>query len=120
MKIFFFLFFIIFFFDCQTGGKSVVNSCGNKGYKATKNMPDKAENCKDSDEPYCKLITILEKLDSKEPIKFCGIVHGKYNDKEVLSEVKDLIKVYDIKVEKGNILKSSLILKFLFIVLILL
>ena len=89
MKYFFILLFLLFYlFKESTVG--VVNSCGNDKYKISNEMPEKVEDCKDVDEPHCKFVNITK--DGGENKRFCAIIHGKYNDKEVLDEVERLIK----------------------------
>ena len=115
------LFVIILFFcsleDSQEDVRPVVNSCGSSHYKTSKEQPTEQFDCKDPDEPACKLIKITKNYTQ---ISFCGVVHGKYNDVEVINDVKNLIKVDELEVLKGNIIKTKFIFKFLFIIMILL
>ena len=68
----------------MTSSSPVVNSCGKK----TSDEPNGENDCKDTDEPACKFVTVTINGETK---KFCAIIHGKYNDKQVLEEVGQLI-----------------------------
>ena len=88
MKIYVLFTFILLNYSFQETEPLVVNSCGNKEYKTTNSMPKKKEDCKDDDEPACKLVNVTKNNIEK---RFCAIIHGKYNDKDVIKEVEDLI-----------------------------
>ena len=93
------LIFILFFaglYASTTSESKVVNSCGSSKYKTSTDMPKSKEDCNDGDEPNCRFVTIKKDNDEK---KFCAIIHGKYNDKDILDEVKEIIKADDISVE---------------------
>ena len=95
----------------------VINSCGKEGFKTNHSMPSKQEDCKDENEKFCKFVNITTE---KGNIKFCAVVHGNYNDKEVLDEVKTLINVTSIEVLGSNHLigKNSIIIKIFFYILL--
>ena len=104
---------ILIFINLGTiiNGQSVVNSCGNK-FKTTQNQPQTQEDCKDDDEPACKLVIVYETNSDKADKQFCAVIHGKANDNTVLDSVKKLI---GRKVEiKGN--GKSIKFKLLFII----
>ena len=117
MKIFFFFIFILLnnkFLE-QTIPE-VVNSCGAGNFKINGQQPANKDDCIDPDEPACKLVTI-----SKNGIidkKFCAIIHGKHDDKDVREEVEKLINK-TILVEKGFYIKTNYML-ILFLIEILL
>ena len=85
MKIFIFLITLVYFNKISS---QVVNSCGLKDTR----MPNISDDCKDDEEPACKMVTIEPNGDPQNKKKFCAIVHGKYNDEQVLKEVGELIK----------------------------
>ena len=92
----------------------VVNSCGAENIKASNNQPNKVDDCKDPEEPACKFVTVQKDDDIK---KFCAIIHGKYNDEEVISEVNQLINGKITVEGKGFYVKAEYILIFIFILL---
>ena len=95
----------------DTINQEVVNSCGSDEYKATNNMPQKVEDCKDRDEPYCKYVYIEKRNETKA---FCAIIHGKYNDQDVINDVKALIGAKNLTV-LGSLTNSiNYIIYFLF------
>ena len=95
----------------DTINQEVVNSCGSDEYKATNNMPQKVEDRKDRDEPYCKYVYIEKRNEKKA---FCAIIHGKYNDQDVINDVKALIKADNLTV-LGSLTNSiNYIIYFLF------
>ena len=109
----FLLLIILFNFVINQTGK-VVNSCGkNKNYTA----PTTQEDCKDPDEKFCKFVNITK---NGTNILFCAVIHGKYNDEDVLKEVKDLIKADNLEVlgSKYLIGKSPIIYFIFFYILI--
>ena len=83
MKFFIFLIALIYFNNISSNTQ-VVNSCGKKGTE----QPTSENDCKDDEEPACKMVTVALNGQS-ETKSFCAIIHGKYND--VLDEVGDLI-----------------------------
>ncbi len=93
MKFFIFLIVLIYFNNASTNDP-VVNSCGKKGT----DQPNSENDCKDVEEPACKMVTVT--LKDQPPKSFCAIIHGKYNDEQVLREVGALIEG-DVKVT-GN------------------
>ena len=96
MKYFLILLIVLLnLFEGSTINQGVVNSCGSDKYKATIDMPQKVEDCKDRDEPYCKYVFIQK---GREKKAFCAIIHGKYNDQDVINDVKALIKADNITV----------------------
>ena len=98
MKILLFLSILLFSIPEETI-KKVVNSCGDKEHKTTGKMPEKVEDCKDDDEPACKLVKI-QKKDPNMNKNFCAIIHGKYKD--VIDEVRDLIDAENIEVLESS------------------
>ena len=85
MKFFIFLIALIYFNNISSNTQ-VVNSCGKKGTE----QPTSENDCKDAEEPACKMVTVA--LDGQSETKrFCAIIHGKYNDEQVLLEVGKLI-----------------------------
>ena len=103
MKILLFLSILLFSIPEETI-KKVVNSCGDKEHKTTGKMPEKVEDCKDDDEPACKLVKIQKNNDNKN---FCAIIHGKYKD--IIREVRDLIGA-DIEVSESSYIKNKYII----------
>ena len=96
MKYFIFLLVLNYFIKISSSSTKVVNSCG----LTTSDQPTCKEQCKDPNEPACKMVTV--EIDHIQK-KFCAIIHGKYNDDQVLKEVKDLIKGDDVTVTvEGN------------------
>ena len=94
MKYFIFLLVLNYFIKISSSSTKVVNSCG----LTTSDEPKKLEDCKDPNEPACKMVTVtIDKIKKK----FCAIIHGKYNDDQVLKEVIELIKGDNVTVE-GN------------------
>ena len=87
MKFLLFLICILIYF-CRNS-QSVVNSCGSNDVKNNTKIPDNVNDCKDPQESSCRFITVEKK--GMETKKFCGIIHGKYNDREVIKEVNELI-----------------------------
>ena len=83
MKMKFFIFLIALNYFIKIGNQ-VVNSCGKK----SSDQPTGENECKDPDEPACKFVTISIGNNTKQ---FCAIIHGKYNDEKVWTEVGDLI-----------------------------
>ena len=75
----------------------VVNSCGIDKVKLSQNQPDSIKDCEDDEnEPACKLVTVYKNNKTIEEgntidKKFCAVIHGKYNDKNVLDSVKSVI-----------------------------
>ena len=110
------LLFILFnqIFNQKT---QVINSCGKEGFKTNHSMPITQEDCKDADEKFCKFVRINK---DNENITFCAVVHGNYNDKDVLDEVKKLINVKEIEVLGSNHLigRNSIIIKIFFYILL--
>ena len=92
----------------------VVNSCGAENIKASNTQPNKVDDCKDPEEPACKFVTVQKDDDIK---KFCAIIHGKYNDEEVISEVNQLINGKITVEGKGFYVKAEYLLIFIFILL---
>ena len=82
-----------------SSSRKVINSCGND-FKTKNDMPTKKEDCKDDNEIYCKFVTITKDRETN-PISFCAIIHGDYNDEGVLKEVGETIKA-TVKVEGSN------------------
>ena len=110
--------FFVFFFCILIGSaiNQVVNACGNEKYKKSNSEPNSVEDCKDEVEPACKLVELTKNNVIK---KYCAIIHGKYNDEDVISEVKSLIGASDLKVSGTSfIIKTKPILCFIFIILI--
>ena len=76
---------------------SVVNSCGIDKVRLSQNQPDSKDDCEnDKNEPACKLVTVYQNnktigVDNPIDKKFCAVIHGKYNDKNVLDSVKAVI-----------------------------
>ena len=92
------LFIILFnFIINQTETNKVVNSCGKTNYDA----PEKVEDCKDQNEEYCKFVNIVN---GTMNISFCAVIHGKYDDRDVWNEVKELINAKEIKVSGSKYL----------------
>ena len=81
---FFILLITLNYFIKISSSNQVVNSCGIK----TSDEPKGESECKDKDEPACKFVTVTINGENK---KFCAIIHGKYNDGQVLEEVGQLI-----------------------------
>ena len=79
----------------QDSGPKVVNSCGNDEFKISSSMPNKPEDCIDSEEPACKFVSITKGDKEK---RFCAIILGKYKDDDVKIEVEILINA-KIKIE---------------------
>lgn len=104
MKLKHILLFIILFnyIINQTETDKVVNSCGIDNYTA----PKKEEDCKDPNEEYCKFVNIVNENENIN-ISFCAVIHGKYDDKDVWNEVKELIKAKEIKVLGSKYLKGK-------------
>ena len=105
MKIFLFLIILLFFSQVSNVDK-VVNSCGNDDHKTTGKMPNEKEDCKDLDEPACRLVNITKNGQNK---RFCAIIHGKYNDKDVINEIKKLIKADYLDVLESSFIKNKYI-----------
>ena len=84
MKYFIFLLLLNYFIKISSSSTKVVNSCG----LTTSDQPTSKEQCKDREEPACKMVTVEI---NKQIKNFCAIIHGKYNDDQVLDEVKQLI-----------------------------
>ena len=95
MKYFLILLIVLLNLFEESTINQVVNSCGSSKYKASKEMPQNVDDCKDKDEPYCKFVSIEKGGENKS---FCAIIHGKYNDPDVIDDVKDLIKAKKITV----------------------
>ena len=110
MKIFLFLIILLFFSQEETIQR-VVNSCGNIDYKRTGKMPESPEDCKDDDEPACKLVKITKNNRDKN---FCAIIHGKYNDDDVIKEVRALVDAEKIEVLGSSFIRNKYILSFVF------
>ena len=83
MKFFIFLIALIYFNNASSNDP-VVNSCGKKGSE----QPNSENDCKDVEEPACKMVKVTLNRKTKQ---FCAIIHGKYNDEQVLEEVNKLI-----------------------------
>ena len=111
MKIFLFL-IILLFFSREETIQRVVNSCGNKDHKTTGKMPESPEDCKDDDEPACKLVKITKKNNRDK--NFCAIIHGKYNDDDVIKEVRALVDAEKIEVLGNSFIRNKYILSFVF------
>ena len=112
MKYFIFLFALNYFIKISSSTQ-VVNSCGKKG----SDEPSKVEECKDPDEPACKMVKV--DINGQKKI-FCAIIHGKYNDDQVLDEVKQLING-TVKVEgNGYMINLNYIIILFFTILLLL
>ena len=79
----------------------VINSCGNR-CKTNHTMPMNQTDCKDDKEAFCKLVKIKDN-DEKE-IRFCAVIHGNYDDKDVLKYVREAINVKEIEVLGSNYL----------------
>ena len=86
MKMKFYIFFIALNYFIKISSAQVVNSCGKT---KTSDQPKELSDCKDPEEPACKLVTV--KINEKTK-QFCAIIHGKYNDEQVLREVSELIR----------------------------
>ena len=97
---------------------SVINSCGKDDFKISHKMPTSQDDCKDGSEKFCKFVSIKD--NNNETFKFCAVVHGNYNDKDVLDEVKKLINVKEIEVLGSNHLigRNSIIIKIFFYILL--
>ena len=109
----FLLLIIIELFQYQA---NVVNSCGNTGIVGSSTEPTKEEDCKDSDEPACKLVHIKKGDQEKH---FCAIIHGKYNDQDVLNDVKKMINADALEVTgTGFVIKAKPALFFILILFI--
>ena len=101
MKIFIFLIILLFNLSVRC---EVVNSCGSDNFKTSNNEPSTKEDCKDPEEAACKIVTVKINGNTK---KFCAIIHGKYNDEDVLKEVGNLING-EVAVEgKGFMIKEK-------------
>ena len=112
MKYFIFLFALNYFIKISSSTQ-VVNSCGKK----TSEEPSTLEDCKDPEEPACKRVAVTINGEEK---KFCAIIHGKYNDEQVLEDVKDLIKG-DVRVEgNGYMINLNYIIILFFTIFLLL
>ena len=112
MKYFIFLFALNYFIKISSSTQ-VVNSCGKK----TSDEPSKVEECKDLEEPACKMVTVTI---NKEKKKFCAIIHGKYNDDQVLKDVRALIDG-DVEVEgNGYMINLNYIIILFFTIFLLL
>ena len=110
--------FLIFFFCILNGYtiNQVVNACGSDDIKKSTSEPNTEEDCKDNEEAACKLVEITKNSITK---KYCAIIHGKYNDQDVISDVKSLIGADELKVSgKSFIIKTKPLLCFIFIILI--
>ena len=118
MNFFFLLIVIILNQLKEETVNKVVNSCGSDKYKISSDSPNNPEDCKDKDEPACKLVSITKGLNGQESKKYCAIIHGKYNDNEVLKDVGDLIKATVIVEGNGPITKIKYIIYFLCIILL--
>ena len=94
MKMKFYIFFIALNYFIKISSAQVVNSCGKT---KTSDQPKELSDCKDPEEPACKLVKVTIKNVEKN---FCAIIHGKYNDDQVLREVSKLIRG-EVKVD-GN------------------
>ena len=105
MKIFLFLIIILFFSQVSNVDK-VVNSCGDEAHKTTGKMPDRKEDCIDGIEPACRFVNIIKDGQNK---RFCAIIHGKYNDKDVINEIKELIKAENLEVLESSFIKNKYI-----------
>ena len=111
--LFFFLLFFLLFQESinDSNNTKVVNSCGNDDLKYSNNMPKVKEDCEDKGEPFCKYVKITKDNISKA---FCAIIHGKYNDKSVLDEVKKLIKADEVSVSGSSTYVIKYIIYLLF------
>ena len=106
-------------FNLIINDRKVINTCGKDEFKFTNAQPSNASNCDDPNEGFCKLVTI-KKEEGEEPVKFCAIIHGDYNDKDVLEEVKTAIKAINVTVERSNYLsgKNGIIFNIFFCLLL--
>ena len=89
----------------------VVNSCGDKDHKTTGKMPNKKEDWTEHDEPACRLVNITKNGQNK---RFCAIIHGKYNDPDVINEVRALVDAEKIEVLGSSFIRNKYILSFVF------
>ena len=115
MKLKHFLLFCILINSMIKNQQKVINSCGND-FKNNNEMPNKTDDCKDDEEPFCKFVKITKNGDS---IQFCAIIHGNYDDEDVIKEVKDLINgTIEVSESKYLIGKSAIIYNILFYILL--
>ena len=112
MKYFIFLFALNYFIKISSSTQ-VVNSCGKKDSKE----PILSEECKDREEPACKMVTVEI---NKQIKNFCAIIHGKYNDDQVLKEVNALINGTVKVVGNGYMINLNYIIILFFIIFLLL
>ena len=101
MKIFIFLIILLFNLSISS---EVVNSCGSDKFKTSNDEPSTKEDCNDPDEAACKIVTVTISGNTK---KFCAIIHGKYNDDNVLEEVGNLISGKVTVEGKGFMIKEK-------------
>ena len=116
MKIFLFLIILLFYSEESTIEQKVVNSCGDSEHKITGKMPTEPEHCKDDDEHACKFVNITKDGINKS---FCAIIHGKFNDKDVLDEVKGLIRADNLEVLESSFIKNKYIFYFFYFFILL-
>jgi len=110
MKFFIFLIALIYFNNASSNDP-VVNSCGKKG----PDQPNSENDCKDGEEPACKMVKVT--LNGKTK-KFCAIIHGKYNDLDVKKEVENLINGTVEVTGKGFMINLNCIFVLFFTILI--
>ena len=110
MKYFLILLIVLLNLFEESTINQVVNSCGNEDYKASNNIPQNVGDCKDKDEPYCKFVSIEKGGENKS---FCAIIHGKYNDPDVINDVKALIKADILTVSSSLTNSINYIIYFL-------
>ena len=111
------LLFLIFNFVINNANDKVINACGSFDFIKNYSQPTKTEDCKDQNEPYCKFVTITH-FDGNIT-KFCAIIHGDYNDEDVLKDVGGIINA-TISVDDSKFLigKNSIIYYIFFYILI--
>ena len=105
-------------FNLIINDRKVINTCGKDEFKFTNQQPSNASDCDDPNEGFCKFVTIAK--DGEDPVKFCANIHGDYNDKDVLEEVKNAIKAVNVTVERSNYLsgKNGIIFNIFFCLLL--
>ena len=112
------LLFLLFNFVINDDNKKVINACGAGDFIKNYTEPNKQEDCKDPNEGCCKFVTI-NYLDGNKT-RFCAIIHGDFDDTDVLDEVADIIKVKNITVEDSKYLigRNAIIYYIFFYILI--
>ena len=106
-----FLLFLLFNFAINNNNNKVINACGSGDFIKNYTQPTNKDDCKDPNEGYCKFVTITHS--DGNITSFCAIIHGDFDDEDVLGEVAGIINVTNITVEDSKYLVGKNSINFM-------